>query len=136
MNNLQKWPISDIIGFRNPKFSLIAKSGKINQKEETLHPSISKEVLSTGIVPTPNKDKWLAPDIPYSAEEVIRVFGSIPGKPVFWTWGTWFRKCTKQRYMFNFEQAAESDRVSLSEVEEAINIAKSLRNSLDKSRLN
>ena len=101
-----------------------------------MHPSISMEVLNTGIMPTLNRKKWISPDIPYSKEEVERVYGKRPRKPTFWPWAAWFRKCTNQRYQFNHTQATEVDKVTFNEVGEAINIAKSLQGLAERSRLN
>ena len=101
-----------------------------------MHPSISVKVLNTGIMPTLNRNKWISPDIPYSTKEVERVYGKRLGKPYFWSWVTWFRKCTNQRYQFSHAQAVEVDKVTLNEVGEAINIAKSLQSLGERSRLN
>jgi hypothetical protein len=94
---------------------------------------LSKKVLETGIVPTLDRNKWQSDEIPFSKEEIDRVF---PGRAATRPPGTWFLQKIGQPYLFTPEAAQEINRVKRSEVKKAINIAVALKNAKSRGRLN
>jgi len=97
------------------------------------HPSLSMEVLKTGIVPTLNEEEWISNEIPYSKEEIDRVF---PNRSMTFPLGAWFFKQTGQSYLFTPQTACMITPVELDEVRKAIAIANALKNTNSRGKLN
>lgn len=97
------------------------------------HPSLSMEVLETGIMPTLNKKEWISEEIPYSSVESGRVY---KGKKPWIADSTWFFMQTKQPWQFTTETACMINPVTLDEVKEAIVIANALKSARSKGKLN
>lgn len=98
-----------------------------------MHPSLSKRVLETGIVPTLDTGEWISNEIPYSPKEVNRVF---PGRPMTISEGTWFRWKAGFSYLFTMETARMINPVKMEEVEKAINLAYALKSASSPDRFN
>jgi len=80
-----------------------------------MHPNLELGTKA-GMIPSTNRKHWVSPEIPFSAEEIDRVF---PGRKATEGHALWFRKSNGQRYAFSMDEAQRVDPVGLREVEEA-----------------